>query len=155
LPRSAERDPADSGPAADASLEPDAPPAEQRPASVLVVDDDPSLRLICRFNLEAAGMAVREAPDGASAIAIATAEPPDAIILDVMMPGLDGWEVARALRAHPATRTTPIVFVTARMSDHDRERGVELAAAAYVSKPFDPSALTDLIERLVANRAGV
>jgi DNA-binding response OmpR family regulator len=121
---------------------------------VLVVDDDPGLRLICRFNLEAAGMHVSEASDGESALELATADPPDAILLDVMMPGLDGWAVAAELHERAATRDIPIVFVTARGSDADRERGLELAAAGYVTKPFDPSTLTALIERLLGRREG-
>src|SRR5215211_3706792 len=109
------------------------------PRRVLVVDDDAGLRLICRFNLEAVGMEVREAPDGETALAMATAEPPDVILLDVMMPGLDGWAVAAELARREETRNVPVVFVTARVTDADRVQGVELACAAYVTKPFDPS----------------
>jgi DNA-binding response OmpR family regulator len=121
---------------------------------ILVVDDDPGLRLICRFNLEAVGMEVREAPDGETAIAMAVADPPDAILLDVMMPGLDGWAVAAELGARAETRDVPVVFVTARVTEADRARGVELACAAYVTKPFDPSMLAGLIERLVGGGDG-
>jgi len=135
------------------------PARESRPAPaavrrVLVVDDDPGLRLICRFNLETAGMEVREAPDGETAIALAVADPPDAILLDVMMPGLDGWAVAAELGAREETRHIPVVFVTARTSEADRARGVELACAAYVTKPFDPSMLAGLIEGLVTGADG-
>jgi putative two-component system response regulator len=85
---------------------------------------------------------------------MAVADPPDAILLDVMMPGLDGWAVASELGSRAETRDVPVVFVTARVTEADRARGVELACAAYVTKPFDPSMLAGLIERLVAGADG-
>jgi DNA-binding response OmpR family regulator len=121
---------------------------------VVGVDDDAGLRLFWRFNLEAAGMVVLEAGDGATALELATADPPDVVLLDVMMPGMDGWTVAAELRRHERTRTVPVVFVTARGSDVDRGRGVDLDAAAYLTKPFDPSTLTDLIARLASGQEG-
>ena len=93
---------------------------------VLVVDDDPGLRLICRFNLEAAGMEVREAPDGATALEMATADPPDVILLDVMMPGLDGWAVAEKLGQRKETRNVPVVFIRWTFSFVTRGRGARL-----------------------------
>jgi hypothetical protein len=87
---------------------------------VLVVDDEASVRVICRFNLVAAGIDVREAADGREALALIREDVPDLVLLDVMMPALDGWEVARTLQSDPGTRDLPIVFLTARAEPEDR-----------------------------------
>ncbi|HEV8688023.1 MAG TPA: response regulator, partial [Gaiellaceae bacterium] len=81
---------------------------------VLVIDDEAPIRLLCRVNLEAEGMDVSEAADGPSGLEKARAETPDVILLDVMMPGLDGWRVAEQLLDDPLTSGIPIVFLTAR-----------------------------------------
>jgi CheY-like chemotaxis protein len=132
-------------------------PVEQRTASgqstvgrrVVVVDDEPSVRMICRFNLIAAGMEVREAVDGGEALSTIRDEVPDLVLLDVMMPNLDGWEVARALQNDPRTRELPIVFLTARAEQTDRERAADLGAVGYVLKPFDPVALPSTLESIL------
>jgi len=113
---------------------------------VLVVDDERSIRLICRANLEAAGMVVLEANDGASALTIADAERPSLILLDVMLPGVDGWEVARKLGARKETKEIPVIFLTARVERDDRLRAHALGAVGYLAKPFDPTALAEVIE---------
>ena len=82
--------------------------------SVLVIDDEAPIRLLCRVNLEAEGMEVSEAPDGPSGLGLAQEGRPDAILLDVMMPGLDGWAVAEALLRDERTDSIPIIFLTAR-----------------------------------------
>ena len=84
------------------------------PIRVLVADDEDAIRLLCRVNLRLAGMEVLEAADGAAAIELARRERPDLVLLDVMMPDVDGWEVAAALAADASTREIPIVFLTAR-----------------------------------------
>jgi DNA-binding response OmpR family regulator len=119
---------------------------------VLVIDDEAPIRLLCRVNLEAEGMEVLEAADGPSGLATARAEGPDVILLDVMMPGLDGWQVAEELLDDEGTRGIPIVFLTARAELRDRARGLDVGGVDYVTKPFNPvelaSLVTDLLERV-------
>ncbi len=121
--------------------------------SVLVVDDEAPIRLLCRVNLEAAGMHVREAEDGAVGLAAAREERPDVILLDVMMPGMDGWQVLEELLGDERTRDIPIVFLTARAELRDQARGLELGGVDYVTKPFNPIELAPLVENLVARVA--
>jgi two-component system, OmpR family, copper resistance phosphate regulon response regulator CusR len=118
-------------------------------ARVLVIDDEAPIRLLCRVNLETAGMQVREAEDGAAGLAAVRAERPDVILLDVMMPGMDGWQVMEALRGDEATRDIPIVFLTARAELRDQARGLELGGFDYVTKPFNPLELAPLVEDLL------
>jgi CheY-like chemotaxis protein len=113
---------------------------------VLVVDDDPSIRLLCRVNLEAAGHLVDEAADGHEAIEAALEAPPDVALLDVMMPGLDGWQVAARLRDNEPTANVAVVFLTAMTGVGARERARDLGAT-YVSKPFNPLELADIVVR--------
>jgi DNA-binding response OmpR family regulator len=112
---------------------------------VLVVDDEAPIRLLCRVNLEAEGMEVTEAVDGPGGLESARTAPPDVILLDVMMPGLDGWQVAEALLADERTRAVPIVFLTARAEMRDRARGLEAGGIDYVTKPFNPIELAPLV----------
>jgi CheY-like chemotaxis protein len=114
---------------------------------ILVADDELTLRALCRVNLIASGMDVLEARDGHEALELAAAERPDLILLDVMMPGPSGWEVAAMLAADERTREIPVVFLTARAECADRVRGRELGAVGYLTKPFDPVGLGDLVER--------
>ena len=118
-------------------------------ASVLVIDDEGPIRLLCRVNLEAAGVAVYEAENGAAGIDAATRETPDVILLDVMMPGMDGWAVFQALKDDERTAHIPVVFLTARAELRDQARGLELGGVDYVTKPFDPLELAPLIEELL------
>ena len=113
---------------------------------IVVVDDEPSVRMICDFNLRAAGMDVREAANGREALSLIADEVPDLVLLDVMMPELDGWELARQLQRDPRTRELPIVFLTARAERADRELAADLGAVGYVLKPFDPIELSGTIE---------
>ena len=116
---------------------------------VLVIDDEAPIRLLCRVNLEAEGMEVLEAEDGPSGIDAAARELPDAILLDVMMPGLDGWQVAERLLDDDATGTIPIVFLTARAELRDRARGLDLGGMEYVTKPFNPVELAPIVRALL------
>ena len=97
---------------------------EDRATRVLVIDDEPPIRLLCRVNLEAEGMEVLEAADGPSGLDQARREHPDVVLLDVMMPGLDGWKVAEQLLADPRTSGIPIVFLSARADTADRAHGI-------------------------------
>jgi len=117
---------------------------------VLVIDDEAPIRLLCRVNLEAEGMSVIEAADGPSGVEKARDEGPDVILLDVMMPGLDGWRVAEALLEDDRTSEIPIVFLTARAEFRDRARGLDIGGVDYVTKPFNPLHLAPLIEDLLA-----
>jgi DNA-binding response OmpR family regulator len=123
-------------------------------ARVLVVDDEAPIRLLCRVNLEAEGMEVLEAGDGPSGLEAARREQPDVVLLDVMMPGLDGWRVAEELLEDPATSGIPIVFLTARAELRDRARGLDLGGLDYVTKPFNPVELAPLIREVIARVEG-
>jgi DNA-binding response OmpR family regulator len=116
---------------------------------VLVIDDEGPIRLLCRVNLEAAGMEVSEAQDGPSGVEAARAERPDVILLDVMMPGMDGWEVFGELLKDDQTAKIPIVFLTARAELRDQARGLELGGVDYVTKPFNPLELAPLVDELL------
>jgi len=119
------------------------------PTSVLVIDDEAPIRLLCRVNLEAEGMKVLEAPDGREGLEVAREERPDAILLDVMMPGLDGWAVAQELVSDERTAGIPIVFLTARADVRDRARGLDLGGVDYIIKPFNPVELASLVQGVV------
>jgi putative two-component system response regulator len=95
-------------------------------------------------------MEVLEAADGPSGLEAARTQSPDVILLDVMMPGLDGWQVAEQLLEDPATRSIPIVFLTARAEFRDRARGLDLGGIDYVTKPFNPLELAPLVEEMLA-----
>jgi DNA-binding response OmpR family regulator len=115
----------------------------------LVIDDEAPIRLLCRVNLEAEGVEVLEAADGATGLEIAKREKPDAILLDVMMPVLDGWNVAERLLSAEETRAIPIIFLTARADLRDRVRGMDAGGLDYVTKPFNPVELASLVREVV------
>jgi DNA-binding response OmpR family regulator len=116
---------------------------------VLVIDDEAPIRLLCRVNLEADGMQVLEASDGPTGLEKARNEEPDVILLDVMMPGLDGWQVAEELLDDRRTSSIPIVFLTARAEVRDRARGLDLGGIDYVTKPFNPIELAPQVRELI------
>jgi DNA-binding response OmpR family regulator len=116
---------------------------------VLVIDDEAPIRLLCRVNLETEGMEVLEAEDGLRGIERAKEDKPDVILLDVMMPGLDGWQVAERLLDDAETAGIPIVFLTARAELRDRARGLDLGGMEYVTKPFNPVELAASVRGLL------
>jgi two-component system alkaline phosphatase synthesis response regulator PhoP len=116
---------------------------------VLVIDDKAPIRLLCRVNLEAEGMTVIEAGDGPTGVEKARLERPDVILLDVMLPGLDGWRVAEQLLDDERTGTIPIIFLTAKAEFRDRARGLDIGGIDYVTKPFNPTELAPLVEALL------
>src|ERR1043165_9627138 len=116
---------------------------------VLVIDDEAPIRLLCRVNLEAERMDVIEAADGPSGVEKARDERPDVILLDVMMPGLDGWRVAEQLLEDDRTTSIPIIFLTARAEFRDRARGLDIGGVDYITKPFNPLELAPLVEGLL------
>ena len=115
----------------------------------LIVDDEAPIRLLCKVNLEAEGIEVLEAEDGVTGLEAARREKPDAILLDVMMPGLNGWNVAEQLLADEATSAIPIIFLTARADLRDRVRGMDAGGLDYITKPFNPLELANLVREVV------
>jgi len=126
-------------------------PAKAAPI-VLLVDDEQAIRTICRVNLEGDGFTVLEAKSGAEALEEVMRERPSLVLLDVMMPGVDGWGVAEQLAADAETRDIPVVFLSARATPEDRLRAQALGAVGYLEKPFDPLELAgivrDVLERV-------
>ena len=118
-------------------------------ATILVIDDEKDLLELVRYNLEKEQFDVILAPDGESGLEIATKHQPDLIVLDVMMPGMDGLEVCQRLRAHPKARHIPIIMLTARAAEADRVVGLELGADDYVTKPFSPRELVARIKAVL------
>ena len=116
---------------------------------VLVIDDEAPIRLLCRVNLEAEGMKVIEAADGPTGLEQAREHTPDVVLLDVMMPGLDGWRVAEQLLEDERTNEIPIIFLTARAEFRDRARGLDIGGVDYVTKPFNPLELAPLVRELL------
>jgi len=116
---------------------------------VLVIDDEEPIRLLCRVNLQLENMEVLEAADGPSGLDQAREHGPDVILLDVMMPGLDGWRVAEKLLEDERTNEIPIIFLTARAEFRDRARGLDIGGVDYVTKPFNPLELAPLVRQLL------
>jgi DNA-binding response OmpR family regulator len=116
---------------------------------VLVIDDEAPIRLLCRVNLEAEKIDVIEAADGPTGLQMARAERPDVVLLDVMMPGLDGWRVAEELLSAEETSEIPIIFLTARAEFRDRAKGLDIGGVDYVTKPFNPLELAPLVRGLL------
>ena len=117
---------------------------------VLVIDDEADVRLLYRVNLRHAGYDVLEADDGERGIDAALAHLPDAVVLDLMMPRVDGFEVLRVLRAEPASCDVPVLVLTADSRVDDHRICFELGADEVITKPFMPEALTEGITRLLA-----
>ena len=113
------------------------------------MDDETPIRLLCRVNLEAEGMEVCEAADGESGIEQVLAQRPDVVLLDIMMPRLDGWQVAERLVQDERTSEIPIIFLTARAELRDRAHGLDIGGVDYVTKPFNPLELAPLIEAIL------
>ena len=118
-------------------------------ATVLVVDDDPVIQKLLQVNFEMEGYAVITASDGEEGLAKARAERPTAIVLDVMMPKMDGLEVARHLKADPETKGIPIVLLSAKAQQADIAAGTNTGAEEYLTKPFDPLELLERVADLI------
>jgi two-component system response regulator RpaA len=122
-------------------------------ARVLVIDDEPDVLLLCRVNLQHAGHTVFEAPDGERGLALARQVRPDAVIIDLMLPLMDGFELLRALDVDRTTEDVTLVVLSARARNADRLRCLRGGADAFVTKPFVPEALVGLIGNLVGMSA--
>ena len=116
---------------------------------ILICDDDPVILRLLQVNLELEGYEVLQAHHGEEALEIASAEHPDLIILDIMMPRLDGYQTAERLKAADGTKEIPVVFVSAKAQQSDIEKGKSYGVADYLTKPFDPTDLLEIVERLV------
>jgi len=117
---------------------------------VLMIDDEPSIRLLCRVNFALEGWTVLEAEEGVRGLEIARSEHPDVILLDVMMRGMSGWQVADALIADATTAIIPIIFLTALASLADQLHGYESGGVEYVTKPFSPAGLIAVMKNVAA-----
>jgi DNA-binding response OmpR family regulator len=117
--------------------------------TILLIDDEPELVKLLDYNLSKAGYLVLTAKDGAAGLATARKHAPDAVILDVMMPGLDGWEVCKRLRQDPSTSALPVIMLTAKADEGDRVLGLELGADDYVTKPFGVRELLARVKALL------
>ena len=119
---------------------------------VLVADDDEDILELVAFRLERAGYEVITARDGTEALAAARERHPDLAVLDVMMPGMTGYDVTRELRGNDATRGIPVILLTARVQEADVNRGFEAGADDYLRKPFSPQELRVRVQALLARR---
>lgn len=114
--------------------------------SMLIVDDQPDLRMLLRFTFIDSGFDVREAVDGEAALAACAAAMPDIVLLDVMMPGIDGYEVCRQLKADPLARNTIVILMTAGHQATERVRAQAAGADLYFAKPFSPNELLKVVQ---------
>ena len=121
-----------------------------RTKTILVVDDDAAVRMVLQLAFERTAYVVSAAEDGESALALAREACPDLMLLDIGMPGMDGLEVCRRLKAEPATAGIKIVLLTARVQERDREVGMAAGADGYLTKPFSPRAVIAYVDEALA-----
>jgi two-component system alkaline phosphatase synthesis response regulator PhoP len=114
--------------------------------TILLADDEANLRILVRTTLDDPEYCLLEAADGTTALELARKERPDLLVLDWMMPGINGLEVAKALRQDPATAHIPIIMLTAKGQEMDKERGHSLGTSAYIVKPFSPLELLQKVQ---------
>ena len=122
-------------------------PADSR--RVLICDDDPVILRLLQVNLELEGFDVLLGHNGEEAVEIARDQHPDLIILDIMMPRMDGYQACEKLKSLDETRDIPIVFLSAKAQQSDIEKGKAFGVADYLTKPFDPNDLIDVLDRLL------
>ena len=122
---------------------------------ILIVEDEPEAVELLEFNLKQAGYAVTSAADGAEALKKIRAAPPDLILLDVMLPEMDGFEICKLVRLEAATAKIPIIMLTAKASELDRVLGLELGADDYLTKPYSPRELLLRVKKILARSAPV
>jgi DNA-binding response OmpR family regulator len=127
-------------------------PVPKRPRRILLAEDDQLMAAMVRHRLEKAGYEIRHATNGTAALAAAEQDPPDLFVLDIKMPGMDGLELLRRLRAAEWGKTIPAIMLTALGSDQDLERAFAEGAQDYVVKPFSPAELLARVERLIRGR---
>jgi DNA-binding response OmpR family regulator len=124
------------------------------PHSVLIVDDEPNIVLSLQFLMKKAGYLVRTAGDGEQALAELAREKPDLVLLDVMMPKIDGFTVCQRIKAAPEWQDVRVIMLTARGRDVEREKGLALGADDYITKPFSTQDAIERVAAALANPAG-
>jgi DNA-binding response OmpR family regulator len=124
------------------------------PSRILIADDEPSIVISLEYLMKREGYEVSVAADGEAALAAVAARPPDLVILDVMMPKLNGFEVCQRLRAEPAWRGVRILMLTAKGRESELQKGLALGADAYVTKPFSTRDLVAEVRRLLGGEVG-
>ncbi len=117
---------------------------------ILVVDDEPNIVLSLEFLMKQAGFQVRTASDGEAGLAAIAAEPPDLVLLDVMMPRKNGYEVCQAIRSNPDWKAIRIIMLTAKGREVEREKGLALGADDYITKPFSTQEVVERVRELLA-----
>jgi len=117
--------------------------------SVLIVDDEPNIVLSLEFLMEQAGYGVRVAHDGEAALAMINESPPDLVLLDVMIPKRDGYDVCQTIRADPDLNGMRVVMLTAKGREAEQEKGLALGADDYITKPFSTRKLAELVKKLL------
>ena len=122
---------------------------EKAMKTILLADDEVNLRILVRTTLDGAEYCILEAADGTTALELARQERPDLLVLDWMMPGINGLDVALALRQDPMTAHIPIIMLTAKGQDTDKERGRSLGTSAYLVKPFSPLELLRKVQEIL------
>ncbi len=120
--------------------------------TVLIIEDEKLIIVSTQMVLEAAGFRVESATNGEDGIAKARSLTPDLILLDIMMPGIDGWETLTRLKRDPATASIPVIIFTAREHARGHQKSAEMGAADYFRKPFEPDELIELVEKHVTQR---
>jgi len=120
------------------------------PRKILIVDDDPSIIMLLKINLEMEGYEVISAQGGAEGVEKAKRSLPDLIIMDVMMPNMDGWTAKQELHKSPEVSGIPVIFLSARAQQADLHKGYEAGAAEYMTKPFEPMELIATVEQILA-----
>ena len=126
-----------------------------RPIRLLVAEDDQDILQLVAFRLEHEGYEVVRASNGDEVLRLAQSLEPDLVLLDVMMPGRDGYEVTRELRRRPATASIPVILLTARVQESDIARGVASGANDYVAKPFSPQELAERVRAMLDSTCGL
>jgi phosphate regulon transcriptional regulator PhoB len=121
--------------------------------SILIVEDEPDIAELVKYHLEKAGLPARVVADGKQALDLIVREQPALVVLDLMLPGLDGMEVCRRLRGSPATRGIPVIMLTAKAEEVDRIVGLEMGADDYVPKPFSPRELVARVKAVLRRAA--
>jgi CheY-like chemotaxis protein len=123
--------------------------------TVVLAEDDPDIQLVARLSLKRAGFIVTVVSNGQEALDTIRRQPPDVVLLDWMMPELDGLETCRQLKADPDTAMIPVVFLTAKSQEAEIQRGLSLGASGYVTKPFDALTLGQQLKEIVDKSGGV
>jgi len=122
---------------------------ERRRMKILITDDDPTIIELLQVNLEMEGYDVVSAANGYEAVEKAASESPDLVILDIMMPKMDGWTARAELLKSPKTAHLPVIFLSARAQQADLRKGYEAGVAEYITKPFEPVELLSIIEHVL------